>query len=78
MPVIGARAGGVPEIIQHNVDGLLAAPGDTADYLAQLRLLLSSPARAAQLGAEGQRTVGRRFTLERVREQFDRLFHEVT
>ena len=77
VPVLAARAGGVPEIIQHNVDGLLAAPADLPDYLRQLGQLLASPAERARLGEAGYRMMQARFGLERVQTEFDRVFAEV-
>jgi glycosyltransferase involved in cell wall biosynthesis len=77
VPVIGARAGGVPEILTDGVDGLLAAPGSTADYLRHMVTLAGDRARGAELAAAGRRTVERRFTLERVFADFDRVIGEV-
>lgn len=73
VPVIGARAGGVPEILTDGVDGLLAAPGSAADYLRHMTALAGDRARCASLATEGRRTVDRRFTLERVFADFDRV-----
>lgn len=39
VPVVGARAGGIPDIIRHDENGLLVAPGD-ADALAGATLAL--------------------------------------
>ena len=77
VPVIGARAGGVPEILTDGVDGLLAAPGQLAEYLQHLITLVTDPGRGAALALEGRRTVERRFTLERVFADFDRVFADV-
>lgn len=73
VPVVGARAGGVPEILTDGVDGLLAAPGQLAEYLQHLVTLVEDPGRGAALAREGRRTVERRFTLERVFADFDRV-----
>lgn len=73
VPVIGARAGGVPEILTDGADGLLAQPGNAADYLRHMTALNDDRALAARLVAEGRRTVERRFTLERVFADFARL-----
>lgn len=76
VPVIGARAGGVPEIITHSVDGLLATPGSEAEYLAALRILLTDTAKAQALSEAARQTVQQRFTLERVWQQFDAVLTE--
>ena len=77
IPVIAANAGGVPEIITDGTNGLLAEPGNVESYLDRLRTLLGSPALAAALRQAGERTVHERFTVERVRREFQRLFEEV-
>ncbi len=65
VPVIGSRAGGVPEIIDHEVNGLLTPPGDIAALAAaMLRLLTDRPLRERVI-ANGQRTVKQRYTVEK-------------
>jgi glycosyltransferase involved in cell wall biosynthesis len=73
VPVVGARAGGVPEILTDGVDGLLAAPGSVGDYLRRLTALMDAPALRASLAVAGRRTVEQRFTLERVHADFSRM-----
>lgn len=46
-PVIGSRTGGIPDIIEHNITGLLFDPGD-ADTLAKFMLNTLSRKTAAQ------------------------------
>jgi glycosyltransferase involved in cell wall biosynthesis len=77
VPVIAARAGGVPEIITDGVDGLLAEPGDLGAYLAALRRVLGSPATARALAEAGRHTVEQRFTIQRVQRQFAQLLAEL-
>jgi glycosyltransferase involved in cell wall biosynthesis len=45
LPVIGCRAEGVGDLVQHGITGLLTAPDDAADFAAALRTLLDDPAR---------------------------------
>jgi glycosyltransferase involved in cell wall biosynthesis len=40
VPAVGANAGGVPDVIQHGVNGLLFEPGDEDDLTEQLGRLL--------------------------------------
>ena len=77
IPVLAARAGGVPEIITDDVDGLLVPPGDRTAYLAAMRRLTEEPGLSARLVAAGHGTVARRFTVERVAEDFARLVNSV-
>jgi glycosyltransferase involved in cell wall biosynthesis len=77
VPVIAARAGGVPEILTDGVDGLLAGPGDLASYLGQLERLIHSRPLAEGLAAAARDTVRRRFTVGRVRAEFERVLNEL-
>jgi glycogen synthase len=53
-PVIGCRAGGIPEVIQHGVNGLLAEPGDAESLYDALAQLIENPAMRARFGASGR------------------------
>ena len=60
-PVVGTRVGGIPELIEDAVTGLLVAPGDDVALADALRALLADPQRAARMGAEGRARVAREF-----------------
>lgn len=57
VPVIGARAGGVPEIITDGVDGYLIEFDDVAALANRIQLLLSRPEAAHDMGQAGRRKV---------------------
>lgn len=44
LPVVASRIGGIPELVEHGVTGLLAEPGDAADLAACLQYYLRQPA----------------------------------
>lgn len=43
-PAVGARAGGVPDVIRHEENGLLFTPGDLGDLTRQVRRLVTDRA----------------------------------
>jgi glycogen(starch) synthase len=49
-PAVGARSGGIVELIEPDVTGLLFPPGDADGLAAALRRLLDDPALAGKLG----------------------------
>jgi glycosyltransferase involved in cell wall biosynthesis len=61
IPVISTRITGIPELIDHGHDGLLATPGDTGDLALQIRTLLEDPEMRERFGKEGRKTVERRY-----------------
>lgn len=52
-PVIGARAGGVAEVINHNEDGYLVKFGDVSELAAYIKLLLQDKNFANEMGRKG-------------------------
>jgi len=57
IPTIGTNAGGVPEIITDNVNGLLVPPNDPPALAAALRRLHEQPELRATLGQAARQTI---------------------
>jgi glycosyltransferase involved in cell wall biosynthesis len=53
--VIGARTGGIPDLIEDNVSGLLFETGSAPDLARRLRALIENPARVSALAAKAPR-----------------------
>jgi len=56
-PVIGARTGAIPSVIDEGQDGLLVAYQDADDLARAILALLADPQRRARMGEAGQRKV---------------------
>jgi glycosyltransferase involved in cell wall biosynthesis len=56
-PVVGSRAGGIPESIEDAVTGLLVDPDDPDRLTEALVQLLTDAARCSKMGLEGRRRV---------------------
>ena len=52
-PVIGARAGGIPAVIDHGVDGLLVPFGDVARLADAIGTVIDDPVLSRELGEAG-------------------------
>ncbi|MEM9025091.1 MAG: glycosyltransferase, partial [Bacteroidota bacterium] len=53
LPVVATRHAGIPEVVEHGVNGLLVRPGDVRDMAASAGQLLSDLERCRQLGRHG-------------------------
>lgn len=73
-PVIGARAGGVPDVIDDGENGLLVTFGDVDALVATLRRLLNDRDLARRLGARGREKVEQRYTWDHVTAAFTELY----
>ena len=58
VPAVGARAGGIPDVIRDGENGLLFTPGDLGDLTRQLQRLLFDPGLRARLGQQARRDMG--------------------
>lgn len=65
-PVVGCRVGGMKEIIEDGVTGLLAEPGDPASLRAALADLLARPERWADMGQAGRARFLAQYTREKL------------
>lgn len=64
--VVATRVGGIPELVEDGVNGLLAPPGDGAALAAAMRRLLDDPALRERLAAAGYATAKARLSMERM------------
>lgn len=63
LPVVASRAGGIAEVVRHEVDGLLVATGDDDALTAALTRLTADADLRARLGASARARVLERFTV---------------
>lgn len=64
VPLVGGRAGGIPEIIQPGLNGELITPGDTAALTRELNKLLSSADLRQRYGQAGRQWVESHFSID--------------
>lgn len=76
-PVVATAGGGVREIIEHNVNGLLVQKNSSRAMSDAILQLLADPEKARCIGTEAQRTVVRKFTIERTARGAEALFLDV-
>ncbi len=63
VPIIGTRAGGIPEIVRQGENGLLISPQDVAALQDAVGQLLADPERARQMGQAGTQIVAQEFSI---------------
>jgi len=59
-PAIGARIGGIPELVMDGETGYTFRPGSAQDLRASIQRLMQDPRRAAEMGRAARRLVERR------------------
>jgi glycosyltransferase involved in cell wall biosynthesis len=76
-PVVALQTGGIPEVVDHGVTGLLSAPNDVGDLAANIATLLRDPALRARMGENGRRRVEAEFTPRRMASDAEKLYGEL-
>jgi glycosyltransferase involved in cell wall biosynthesis len=76
VPVVASRVGGIPDVVEHGVTGLLVAPGDAARLAAALDVVLGDPALAERLGANAARRAPE-YDLEHVGAKIQALYERL-
>jgi glycosyltransferase involved in cell wall biosynthesis len=63
LPVIATPVGGIPQVVENNVNGLLVAPGDIDGLASAIRRLLEDSELRERVGAAARATVESGFSL---------------
>lgn len=76
-PGVATRVGGVPELIEDQVNGFLVDSGDAEAMADRLGWLLDHPEEAKQMGARGRQRVIPTFCIEELAKNLRRLYLEL-
>jgi glycosyltransferase involved in cell wall biosynthesis len=74
VPVVGSGIGGITDIIENEVSGLLVPPADPDKLAGALERLARDPALAARLGAAGERRVRAEFGWPEIMTKWERCY----
>lgn len=78
IPVVATRVGGVPELVEHGVSGLLVPPEDPSALAAAFDSLARDPSLRARLGRGGLDLVATRFRPEDAARALVAVYQELT
>jgi glycosyltransferase involved in cell wall biosynthesis len=77
VPVVATAVGGIPELVEDGVTGLLAGAGDVAEVAFRLGCLLKDPALRRRMGVAARKRAEQLFSLERQVDQLLGLWSEM-
>ena len=75
--VVASDAGGLPEVVENGVTGLVVPRGDSGALATAIGTLLQDPERRRVMGQAGRQRALRLFDWDRSAEQFEQLYREI-
>jgi glycosyltransferase involved in cell wall biosynthesis len=76
-PVVASRVGGIPDLVEHGVNGLLVSPGNVKELADALRRILNDRDLALRMGKEGRKRVQEQFGAGAMVESIEKVYREV-
>ena len=75
--IVCSDQGGLPELIQHGINGLLADPGSPQSFARQLQLLIDDRALRCALGKAARQSAEQQFTDDHIAAQTEKRYIKV-
>jgi N-acetyl-alpha-D-glucosaminyl L-malate synthase BshA len=76
-PSLAWRVGGIPEVIEHGVSGILVPFGDIPALAASVENLVADPTRRHEMGLAAQRRARELFSADVIVPRYQSLYHRV-
>ncbi len=77
VPVIATTAGGMPEVVEHGIDGFLVEPGDVKSAAAHAIEILSRADRGREMGQRARINAKRKYCANDVIPQYDAYYRRI-
>jgi len=77
-PIVATNVGGIPEIVQNNINGLLVPPKDSTKLAEAINTLLADPKTCRIMGIEGRKYIETNNSPQRVLNQFLTIYQQLT
>lgn len=74
LPIVASKAGGIPETIEHNANGLLVEPASPKALVAAIRRLASNAGLRNAIGAKNARQARSHYSWTRVADRYEELY----
>ncbi|MBN1684313.1 MAG: glycosyltransferase family 4 protein, partial [Gammaproteobacteria bacterium] len=78
LPVIATSTGGIPEIIEHNINGILIPPGEPAKLSQAINKLLANRRLREEFGTKNRHKTETEYDIKIVCEKFNKLYKRLS
>ncbi len=76
IPIVASNLGGIPDIVKHGVNGLLAEPGNNQNLADNLLILLKDENMRKRFGDQGKKLVGN-FSWDEIAMKTEQLYRDI-
>jgi L-malate glycosyltransferase len=76
-PSVATRVGGIPEVVEDGVSGLLVPPGDAAQLARAVESLFNDPSRRTAMGEAARSRARERFSADVIVPRYEALYRRV-
>jgi glycosyltransferase involved in cell wall biosynthesis len=76
-PSVSTSVGGIPEAVEHGVNGLLVPSAQPDDLAGAIESLIANPTRRTALGDAARLTAQTRFSPAQIIPRYERLYHRI-
>ena len=76
-PIVASNVGGIPDLVEHDHNGLLVPPGDEKALAAAILQLINDPKKAKMMGQRGRERC-HQFSLDSMVDKIDQLYMELS
>jgi L-malate glycosyltransferase len=76
-PSVSTRVGGIPEVVEHGVSGILVPFGDITAMASEVEAMLRDPARRSEMGRAAQSRARTLFSADSIVPRYQALYHRV-
>jgi L-malate glycosyltransferase len=76
-PSVATRVGGIPELVEDGISGLLAPPGDATALARAVESLIADPSRRSTMGEAARRRARERFSADVIVPRYEALYRRV-
>ncbi|MGH2709178.1 MAG: glycosyltransferase family 4 protein, partial [Actinomycetota bacterium] len=77
VPVVASDAGGLPEVVENGVTGLVVPRGDSTALAQAIATLLDDPEQRRRMGLAGRERALRLFDWDRTAQQFEKIYQDL-
>jgi len=75
-PVVASRVGGIPDLVEHGVNGFLVSPGDVLELSNTIKKIVRDKKLAHEMGKKGRKRITEQFNAEAMVQSIEKVYNE--